>query len=379
MPGSIKVSGSYRTIAAPYVKVSGSWRSVSVAYTKVDGTWRQWYAADITDNFNRTDASSLGTVSNGVTSWEDITGTWAIVSNQAKASTGTYPLAKVVNPLGSTDYEVKIDTPSGNGSGLAFWITNSNNWYGVVTETSSSTSYSCPSGGTLSGTTCTVSSNYTATATNVNCGNYYSYDCSYPATVSYSSLFVNSSCSGCSGEGGNGGTLQCVNNACYEVNIPGYTCPNGGTATGIEPNVTCVKTCSDCGTGGSDPCRTCTVYSCPSGGTLSGTTCFVSSTYSATATTTHTNTVKLIQRASGTVSTLATHTTNTSTGSNTSPTLSLKVNTSNNLVTFVAYTGAGQTGTSYTYSYSAASPSTTSSAGIVSTTSGIAVDNFGLK
>jgi hypothetical protein len=379
MPGSIKVSGAYRTIAAPYAKVSGTWRAVSVAYVKVEGTWRQWYAANITDNFDRSDASSLGTVSNGVTSWENVTGTWEVVSNRAQASTGTYPVAKVNNPLGSADYELKLDTPSGNGSGLAFWVTNTNNWYGVTTETSSSTSYSCPSGGTLSGTTCTVSSNYTATATTVNCGNYYSYDCSYPATVSYSSLYMSSSCFGCTGEGGNGGTLQCVNGACYEVNIPGYTCPNGGTATGIEPNVTCVKTCSDCGTGGSDSCRTCTVYSCPSGGTLSGTTCFVSSTYSATATTTHTNTVKLIQRASGTVSTLATHTTNTSTGSNTSPTLSLKVNTSNNLVTFVAYTGAGQTGTSYTYSYSATSPTVTASAGMVSTTSGIPMDNFGLK
>ena len=379
MPGSIKVSGAYKTIAAPYVKVSGSWRSVSVAYTKVDGTWRQWYAANITDDFNRANASSLGTVSNGVTSWEDVTGTWAIVSNQAKASTGTYPLAKVVNPLGSADYEVKVDTPSGNGSGLAFWITNSNNWYGVVTETSSSTSYSCPSGGTLNGTNCDTSSNYSATATTVNCGNVTTYDCSYPATVSYSSLYMSASCFGCSGAGGNGGTLQCVNGACYEVNIPGYTCPNGGTATGVEPNVTCVKTCSDCGTGGSDPCRQCTSYSCPSGGTLSGTTCFVTSSYSATATTTYTNRVKLVQKVSGTVNTLANYTTTTSVGSNTAPTLSLKVNTSNNLITIVAYTGAGQTGTSYTNSYSATSPSTTPSAGIVSTTSDIAVDNFGLK
>ena len=59
MPGSIKVSGTQRTIAAPYVKVAGTWRPAAVGYVKVAGTWRQWYASSIIDNFNRADSTPL--------------------------------------------------------------------------------------------------------------------------------------------------------------------------------------------------------------------------------------------------------------------------------------------------------------------------------
>ena len=378
MPGSIKVSGAQKTIAAPYVKVSGTWRPAAVAYVKVSGTWRQWYAADITDTFDRADASSLGTVSNGVTSWTALSGSWAIASNQATSSTSpsSYPVATVTSPLSSTDYELKIDVPTGAGPGVALWVTDASNWYAVTTNLVTTNNYSCPSGGTLSGTSCIVTSTYNATATTYNCGSPSSYDCSYPATVSYGSLYQSSTCFGCVGNGGNGGILDCVSGACYEVNIPGYTCPNGGTPTGVEPNVTCVKTCSDCGTGGSDPCRQCTSYSCSPGDSLSGTTCTSTSTYSATNTPSYTYATRVIRNTSGTKSTLVTY-------SHSAAVRSLKVVTSNDTISISAYSGTGQSGLLDTNNYNVTTPTKTAIAGIIispaSSSQGTTLDNFYMK
>jgi hypothetical protein len=80
--------------------------------------------------------------------------------------------------------------------------------------------------------------------------------------------------------------------------------------------------------------------------------------------------------AAGTLSTLAQHTTP-------SRVASLKVSTSNSSITAVAYTGAAQTGTVITNSYTATSPALTAVAGIVAVGAGYqssnTVDNFNLK
>lgn len=378
MPGFIKVSNTQRPLSSAYVKVSGTWRPVVNGYVKVNGAWKTWITPNVVDDFNRTDAASLGTCSNGVASWTATSGSWAISSNAATSATSasSYPLASISSVVSSPDFEVGVDIPAGNGPGVAFWVTDANNWWAAVTDTVVTNNYSCPTGGTLSGTNCVITSTYAATSSTYNCGSSYSYDCSYPATLSYGSLYQGSSCYACTGPGGNGGTLQCVSGACYEVNIPNYTCPNGGTATGIEPNVTCVKTCTGCGTGGSDSCQTCTSYSCSSGDTLSGTTCTHTSTYTATNTPTYTYSVKILKKIAGTVSTAATYTYS-------SAVRSLKVSTSNNSVTISAYSAVGQSGLLAANSYTATSPTTTSTAGMIispATSSQSAVlDNFYIK
>jgi len=85
--------------------------------------------------------------------------------------------------------------------------------------------YSCPSGGSLSGSTCYTSSSYGATY-------------------------------------GQTGSTNPIN---------GYSCPSGGTLSSI----TCTTTSTYAAT------QTNTTYTCPSGGTLSSTTCTVTTTYAA--------------------------------------------------------------------------------------------------
>lgn len=92
-------------------------------------------------------------------------------------------------------------------------------------------SYSCPSGGTLSGTTCNVSGSSTIS----------SYSCP------------------------NGGSLS--GTTCYATSTtyltPGYSCPSGGTLSGTKCNVSSSTSINP-------------TYTCPNGGTLNGTTCNVS-------------------------------------------------------------------------------------------------------
>ena len=129
------------------------------------------------------------------------------------------------------------------------------------------TTYSCPNGGTLSGTKCvtTSSSSYNATAKTT-------YSCP------------------------NGGTLsgtKCVTSSSSSYNATAstsYTCPNGGTRSGSTCTLTATATASTtytCPSGYTKNGTSCTktydatkntgngYYSCPNGGTLSGTTCTI--------------------------------------------------------------------------------------------------------
>lgn len=371
MPGSIKVSGTYRTVAAPYVKVSGTWRPTAVAYIKVSGEWKQWYASSITDDFNRTDASSLGTTSNGVTSWTATSGSWGITSNQATTSTAasSYPVATVTSALGVSDYELRIDVPSGAGQGLAFWVTDADNWWGVVTDLVTTNNYSCPAGGTLAGSTCNVTSTYAAYSNTSNCGisGSSSYTYAALANTGYTPLY-----SGCGGSPCAGSGTQCINHTCYST-YTYYTCNAGD---GDPSGTTCTHTYSTCSSGGSDACMTCTSYSCNSGDTLSGSTCTHSSSYSATNTPSYTYFTRVVNKVSGTVSTVSSY-------SHTSAVRSLKVVTSNSSVTVSAYSAAAQSGLLNSNTYAATSPATTATAGMLvspaSSSQGAVLDNFYLK
>jgi hypothetical protein len=164
VPSYIKVSGTPRTVIAPSVKIGSTWHQAIFIYTKVNGTWRQGFAANVEDTFNRADQTGLGTTSNFVTTWTAQRQVWNIVSNQATtaADPTTYPLATVASPRQITDYELHIDNINGAGTGVAFWVTDLNNWWGAVTNTVSSVTYACPQGGVLSNTTCNRDDSYPA-------------------------------------------------------------------------------------------------------------------------------------------------------------------------------------------------------------------------
>ena len=381
MSGFVKVSGSYQAADSAYVKVSGAWKPTKKAYVKVDGTWREWFSAIIRDNFNRSNASSLGTTSNQVDTWTATTGSWAIASNRATTSTAaaSYPLATIETVSGSSDVDVRVDIPTGAGPGVAFWVTNTNNWWAAVTSATSTTTYSCPNGGDLSGTTCNTTTTTFSPQVTTNCGVFTPESTSIVPSLLYyedwAPLGLPCNSPGdtrCSNFGG-----SCINGTCQEPG-PHAACGGGGRVVYEGINPTCeVTTASSCTTGGSDPCRTCSSYpACPDGGTRNGDYCTAASTYAATATTTGSFNTRVIQNASGTVSTLATF-------SHSAEVKSLKVVTSNNNVVVSAYSAAEQASLLNSNTYIATSPTRTALAGIIvapsSSGQSSTLDNFYLR
>ena len=127
-----------------------------------------------TDSFTRADNPST-LQGSGTKSWFNTRGTWAISSNKASTATAstTYPLASI--KTGSTKAIAKIGfgTASKHGWGVVFWLADSANWYGSVTDRTyvqtsyQSTYYTCPSGGTYCG-----NGNCSENA-GIICGDYY--------------------------------------------------------------------------------------------------------------------------------------------------------------------------------------------------------------
>ena len=156
---------------------------------------------------------------------------------------------------------------------------------GTTNPATATTVYSCPSGGSLSGSSCYTSStsSYGATpSTTYSCpppngGNLVGTTCEY--MTSYAAT------AGAPYSCPNGGTLSGTTCGAYSAGggttypaTPTYSCPSGGNLSGstcwVQNNYSATPT---------------TAYSCPSGGSLSGSNCIVtnSSNYAATPTTTY--------------------------------------------------------------------------------------------
>lgn len=170
------------------------------------------------------------------------------------------------------------------------------------------------------------------------------------------------------------------------VNVPAScSCPSGYSSSWSGTQADCAR-----GT-------VCSIYYpperyCPNGGNLSGTMCLKTTLYAATGTFTYQNSVKVLRAIAGSVSTMQTFNAGSSVDTSTDPLYtftnasrigSLRVTTANNTVTLVSYTGAQQTGTSNTFTYTATSPTKTMYAGILvgpaDHNAGATVDNFLLK
>jgi len=74
--------------------------------------------------------------------WKIINGSWASSSNTAYSSTpaSSYPLATV--PMAKSNVTAQIET-AGQGTGIALWVTDSGNWWGVVSGQDGATSCNC--------------------------------------------------------------------------------------------------------------------------------------------------------------------------------------------------------------------------------------------
>lgn len=180
------------------------------------------------------------------------------------------------------------------------WDSTTNLCTGITINTYSSTgitAYTCPNGGTLSGTTCLKSSTYSATIGSSSChvtnwvdvtmwGDWLPYNMvgipggpAYYQEISgatYGSFGSNCSFTGRYGEKAlPGQTVLGIDGYQYFINDSqgGYICPLGGTLSGTTCTINQNYTATSI-----------TTYNCASGGTLSGTTCTINTTVTTTGT-----------------------------------------------------------------------------------------------
>ena len=163
MPASVKVSNSWKTATGLSVKVAGTWRTATSAFINVGGVWKQWFASRIQDTFTRAStASGLGTSTTGQV-WTALRGNWRVGgSNNALSddAASNYPIASI--NFGNSDVKTQTDTTG--GVGVAFWVTDSGSWWASYPRYTSVTNTFCdqsqvtnfsnpPSGSCCSGVT----------------------------------------------------------------------------------------------------------------------------------------------------------------------------------------------------------------------------------
>lgn len=121
--GEMKDAEHYRRILDATCEKYGieDWRQVVPVKLRASVPGRLPHETSISDDFNRTDATSLGTSSGGW-SWSDLAGDWQIVSNEARAnSTNTQDAARADSDLSSSDVSAvtQITRLIGPGSGVS--------------------------------------------------------------------------------------------------------------------------------------------------------------------------------------------------------------------------------------------------------------------
>ena len=179
MTNKVKVNGSWRSAGGLLVKVTEggttSWRVASKAFIKVAGTWYQWFTGSIFDTFTRTTNSSLGSADSGQP-WDATRGTWTADGSKAVSSNpSNYPIATVENSSPNAAQTIGHIT---NGTGAAWWVTDSGNWFGAVAAQEAQTSYYTYTCGCSTCSVCTQVGYYDCNcSTGSYCGEtiYYSY------------------------------------------------------------------------------------------------------------------------------------------------------------------------------------------------------------
>jgi len=396
MPGSVKVGNSWKTTSGLSVKVAGTWHTATSAYVKVGGTWKQWFASVITDSFNRSSTfNGLGTSDTGQP-WTTLRGNWRIGgSNSALSedSASTYPISSV--NFGSQDATSKAEITPGNG--VAFWITDADNWWAAVSFVTSITSsyqytYTCQS---CYQTTCYQITSYGCScgngspdSMNCSCNNATpgtpaspgTYNCLCPSSTAHS-VYCGTTCSSCSGACPSGGPAGCT--GCLNVGTLYVTCYGNcyyrdsncfcNNATPGTPGSAATYTCA-CGNG-SAPTYTCACYSGYACTQCTNTTC-TGTGY----TTTYNYYLRLISSVGGVISNPVSDINLGTNFTGISPHLTTKVTTLGNQITASAYSDTGYTaqlGT--TLSYTPVSPARGTSVGILkypSAAQGTTIDNF---
>lgn len=178
----------------------------------------------IFDYFTRTTTGSLGTATSG-DAWESIRGTWTANGSQGTTATAasSYPIAAV----NFTSPNATINLDVSDGSGAAFWISDSQNWWGLG-STSSISGNVCSSGYVNYSAPYTIAGQFTAgtpsyTAPDYTDPGYVSQYCvSYAIGYAGSTLFFKY-CSQFANQFAPGYTFTA---GAFTAGTPSYTAPS---------------------------------------------------------------------------------------------------------------------------------------------------------
>jgi len=152
---------------------------------KTDGIFAYWFAqgksilAAFIDSFTRSNNAS--SVAGGPVDWVAESGTWGIDTNMATTSTAASSYPVVTFDAGTVAATVKATLPTTRsaGAGVAFWVTDTNNWWAAVADKVDSTGapYNCSGPGTANNSTGNCSYTYQSVGggPGVAPGGYYPY------------------------------------------------------------------------------------------------------------------------------------------------------------------------------------------------------------
>lgn len=179
----------------------------------------------VRDTFTRTSSGSLGIADSGQT-WVATKGTWSANGSQATSADAgsTYPIASI-----KLKTNVSISADVSGGVGVAFWVSDANNWWAAYPYYSTSSGSSC-SGPTVS------CSDYNNTCAPGGCGTVSS-----SSGTSYSCSGASVSCSD--------STNTCNPGGCGTISSSSSS-SNSCTGTAVS----CTDTTNNCNPGGGSLC-----------------------------------------------------------------------------------------------------------------------------
>lgn len=106
------------------------------------------YPASDSDNFNRTTSLLLGNTSGSGQAWTTRRGTWYANGSQAQSDDATSTVAMA--SVGTTSSNVTVSADVTAGTGIAWYVSSANSWWGAVPYYTSSTASVCGASGALS-------------------------------------------------------------------------------------------------------------------------------------------------------------------------------------------------------------------------------------
>jgi len=303
-----------------------------------------------TDTFNRANNANIATIEY---EWIEVRGDWQISSNTAFTPTtaSSYPLAVFDSQKSDGSFRATSSGSDNAGFGVSFWVRNANNWWAAVTQSvttgGTSSAYTCPEGGTLSGTTCLrTCTSSTTTFSGGTCPNNQS--------VTPNSQCICNDPGGCACSGDPVDPATCT---CYSGFL-GFTdsmVPSCGAIGGYAFNGVCYQNIRS---GAVNP------YSYPGSGCTANTTttsfnCDYPATLTTVNTTVYTHTMRIIKSESGVVSEVASSTFSNTGSDNYLSTI--QVSTNINSITVTGVRG----GSSVSFNHTANNPQFGTQHGII--------------